>query len=77
MEAMLWSDPSDEPPEELREAQAMLRRARHRAGGRGGAALRGAGRGLSGARALPPPTTVASQLYPPLQPHMPDSRHAQ
>ncbi|GHF62014.1 hypothetical protein GCM10010218_49560 [Streptomyces mashuensis] len=24
---MLWSDPSDEPPEELREAQAMLRRA--------------------------------------------------
>ncbi|MEV4431877.1 hypothetical protein [Streptomyces sp. NPDC049585] len=27
MEVMLWSDPSDEPPEELREAQAMLRRA--------------------------------------------------
>ncbi|GHC70537.1 hypothetical protein GCM10010507_56750 [Streptomyces cinnamoneus] len=27
MGAMLWSDPSDEPPEELREAQAMLRRA--------------------------------------------------
>ncbi|MEU7132014.1 hypothetical protein [Streptomyces sp. NPDC046261] len=24
---MLWSDPSEEPPEELREAQAMLRRA--------------------------------------------------
>ncbi len=24
---MLWSDPSDEPPEDLREAQAMLRRA--------------------------------------------------
>ncbi|EME98505.1 MULTISPECIES: morphogenic membrane protein MmpB [Streptomyces] len=24
---MLWSDPSDEPPDELREAQAMLRRA--------------------------------------------------
>ncbi|WP_275126786.1 morphogenic membrane protein MmpB [Streptomyces sp. UNOB3_S3] len=24
---MLWSDPSDEPPEELREAQRMLRRA--------------------------------------------------
>ncbi|MFF4156425.1 morphogenic membrane protein MmpB [Streptomyces sp. NPDC001678] len=24
---MLWSDPSDEPPEELREAQLMLRRA--------------------------------------------------
>ncbi|GGR16087.1 hypothetical protein WEB32_21440 [Streptomyces netropsis] len=24
---MLWSDPPDEPPEELREAQAMLRRA--------------------------------------------------
>ncbi|MFI1969043.1 morphogenic membrane protein MmpB [Streptomyces cinnamoneus] len=24
---MLWYDPSDEPPEELREAQAMLRRA--------------------------------------------------
>ncbi|MEU5192299.1 hypothetical protein AB0G83_34940 [Streptomyces klenkii] len=24
---MLWSDPSNEPPEELREAQAMLRRA--------------------------------------------------
>ncbi|MFI2202247.1 morphogenic membrane protein MmpB [Streptomyces sp. NPDC020192] len=23
---MLWSDPKDEPPEELREAQAMLRR---------------------------------------------------
>ncbi|MFJ6746943.1 MULTISPECIES: morphogenic membrane protein MmpB [unclassified Streptomyces] len=23
---MLWSDPSDEPPEELREAQAKLRR---------------------------------------------------
>ncbi|MFJ8788067.1 morphogenic membrane protein MmpB [Streptomyces sp. NPDC102462] len=23
---MLWSDPEDEPPEELREAQAMLRR---------------------------------------------------
>ncbi|MBT2386937.1 hypothetical protein J7E86_25880 [Streptomyces sp. ISL-11] len=27
MEAMLWSDPPEEPPEELREAQAMLRRA--------------------------------------------------
>ncbi|GGX89036.1 hypothetical protein GCM10010324_38270 [Streptomyces hiroshimensis] len=27
MVGMLWSDPSDEPPEELREAQAMLRRA--------------------------------------------------
>ncbi len=27
MGAMLWSDPSNEPPEELREAQAMLRRA--------------------------------------------------
>nr|WP_209519046.1 hypothetical protein [Streptomyces syringium] len=27
MDSMLWSDPSDEPPEELREAQAMLRRA--------------------------------------------------
>ncbi|MFF3563387.1 morphogenic membrane protein MmpB [Streptomyces sp. NPDC002574] len=24
---MLWSDPSDEPPEEMRQAQAMLRRA--------------------------------------------------
>ncbi|MEV6671668.1 hypothetical protein [Streptomyces sp. NPDC051162] len=24
---MLWSDPPEEPPEELREAQAMLRRA--------------------------------------------------
>ncbi|MET8469811.1 hypothetical protein ABZY90_20990 [Streptomyces sp. NPDC006422] len=24
---MLWSDPDDEPPEELRETQAMLRRA--------------------------------------------------
>ncbi|MEE1939333.1 hypothetical protein V1L54_07885 [Streptomyces sp. TRM 70361] len=24
---MLWSDPADEPPEELRAAQAMLRRA--------------------------------------------------
>lgn len=24
---MLWSDPPDEPPEEMREAQAMLRRA--------------------------------------------------
>ncbi|WP_338699894.1 hypothetical protein V2W30_24890 [Streptomyces sp. Q6] len=24
---MLWSDPEDEPPEELREAQEMLRRA--------------------------------------------------
>jgi uncharacterized protein involved in exopolysaccharide biosynthesis len=24
---MLWSDPPDEPPEELRDAQAMLRRA--------------------------------------------------
>ncbi len=24
---MLWSDPPDEPPEELRRAQAMLRRA--------------------------------------------------
>ncbi|MDG4534382.1 hypothetical protein [Streptomyces sp. AV19] len=24
---MLWSDPSDKPPDELREAQAMLRRA--------------------------------------------------
>ncbi|MDI3390587.1 hypothetical protein QIS99_30990 [Streptomyces sp. B-S-A8] len=24
---MLWSDPKDEPPEELRETQAMLRRA--------------------------------------------------
>lgn len=23
---MLWSDPENEPPEELREAQAMLRR---------------------------------------------------
>ncbi len=23
---MLWSDPEDEPPEELRTAQAMLRR---------------------------------------------------
>ncbi|MFE9447131.1 morphogenic membrane protein MmpB [Streptomyces sp. NPDC006739] len=23
---MLWSDPEDEPPKELREAQAMLRR---------------------------------------------------
>ncbi|MEV6112123.1 hypothetical protein AB0L59_06270 [Streptomyces sp. NPDC052109] len=23
---MLWSDPEDEPPEELREAQNMLRR---------------------------------------------------
>ncbi|MET9291313.1 hypothetical protein [Streptomyces sp. NPDC003077] len=23
---MLWSDPPDEPPEELRQAQAMLRR---------------------------------------------------
>ncbi|WP_277994215.1 hypothetical protein [Streptomyces sp. MST-110588] len=23
---MLWSDPPDEPPEELRDAQAMLRR---------------------------------------------------
>ncbi len=27
MDPMLWSDPSNEPPEELREAQAMLRRA--------------------------------------------------
>ncbi|TVL88115.1 MULTISPECIES: hypothetical protein [unclassified Streptomyces] len=25
---MLWSDPLNEPPEELRQAQAMLRRAR-------------------------------------------------
>ncbi|WP_303332067.1 morphogenic membrane protein MmpB [Streptomyces sp. NA02950] len=25
---MLWSDPPEEPPEELRRAQAMLRRAR-------------------------------------------------
>ncbi|WP_281291554.1 morphogenic membrane protein MmpB [Streptomyces botrytidirepellens] len=25
---MLWSEPPDEPPEELRRAQAMLRRAR-------------------------------------------------
>lgn len=24
---MLWSDPENEPPEELREAQVMLRRA--------------------------------------------------
>ncbi|MGP3927564.1 morphogenic membrane protein MmpB [Streptomyces sp. 8N616] len=24
---MLWSDPTDEPPEELRQAEAMLRRA--------------------------------------------------
>ncbi|MDX3238072.1 hypothetical protein PV392_20780 [Streptomyces sp. ME03-5709C] len=24
---MLWSDPPDEPPEEMRQAQAMLRRA--------------------------------------------------
>ncbi|WP_329118057.1 morphogenic membrane protein MmpB [Streptomyces sp. NBC_01465] len=24
---MLWSDPKNEPPKELREAQAMLRRA--------------------------------------------------
>ncbi|MER5440219.1 hypothetical protein [Streptomyces sp. NPDC002790] len=24
---MLWSDPENEPPEELRETQAMLRRA--------------------------------------------------
>ncbi len=24
---VLWSDPDDEPPEELRETQAMLRRA--------------------------------------------------
>ncbi|WP_420802424.1 morphogenic membrane protein MmpB [Streptomyces taklimakanensis] len=24
---MLWSDPADEPPEELRTAQVMLRRA--------------------------------------------------
>ncbi|MFE7133746.1 morphogenic membrane protein MmpB [Streptomyces sp. NPDC057638] len=24
---MLWSDPKNEPPEELRETQAMLRRA--------------------------------------------------
>ncbi|MFM9372151.1 morphogenic membrane protein MmpB [Streptomyces sp. Da 82-17] len=24
---MLWSDPKDEPPEELRETQAMLKRA--------------------------------------------------
>ncbi|WP_275127068.1 morphogenic membrane protein MmpB [Streptomyces sp. UNOC14_S4] len=24
---MLWSDPPEEPPEELREVQAMLRRA--------------------------------------------------
>lgn len=23
---MLWSDPDDEPPQELRDAQAMLRR---------------------------------------------------
>ncbi|HZX38721.1 MAG TPA: hypothetical protein VFF37_10385 [Streptomyces sp.] len=23
---MLWSDPEDEPPEELRETQAMMRR---------------------------------------------------
>ncbi|MBB5117331.1 hypothetical protein GO002_33415 [Streptomyces eurocidicus] len=27
MEPMLWSDPPEDPPEELREAQAMLRRA--------------------------------------------------
>ncbi|KUL38614.1 hypothetical protein ADL22_17745 [Streptomyces sp. NRRL F-4489] len=26
IEVMLWSDPPDEPPEELREAQAKLRR---------------------------------------------------
>ncbi|MQY14875.1 hypothetical protein SRB5_50510 [Streptomyces sp. RB5] len=26
---MLWSDPSDEPPKELRDAQNMLRRASH------------------------------------------------
>ncbi|MEU4898984.1 hypothetical protein AB0B12_42910 [Streptomyces sp. NPDC044780] len=25
---MLWSEPPDEPPEELRRAEAMLRRAR-------------------------------------------------
>ncbi|WP_009997385.1 morphogenic membrane protein MmpB [Streptomyces clavuligerus] len=24
---MLWSDPEDEPPEEMRETQAMMRRA--------------------------------------------------
>ncbi|MCT9089491.1 hypothetical protein N4G70_11480 [Streptomyces sp. ASQP_92] len=24
---MLWSDPDDEPPKELRDAQAMMRRA--------------------------------------------------
>ncbi|MER0447904.1 morphogenic membrane protein MmpB [Streptomyces sp. NPDC006711] len=24
---MLWSDPKDEPPKELRDAQAMMRRA--------------------------------------------------
>ncbi|WP_431948873.1 morphogenic membrane protein MmpB [Actinacidiphila sp. bgisy167] len=24
---MLWSDPSEEPPDEMRQAQAMLRRA--------------------------------------------------
>ncbi|MEU5029901.1 hypothetical protein AB0H15_37160 [Streptomyces milbemycinicus] len=27
IECMLWSDPPDEPPEELRRAQDMLRRA--------------------------------------------------
>ncbi|MEU5422999.1 hypothetical protein [Streptomyces sp. NPDC020667] len=27
MDSMLWSDPPEEPPEELREVQAMLRRA--------------------------------------------------
>lgn len=27
MEDMLWSDPENEPPEELRETQAMMRRA--------------------------------------------------
>ena len=26
MEGMLWSDPENEPPEELREMQQMLRR---------------------------------------------------
>lgn len=26
MEGMLWSDPENEPPEELREMQEMLRR---------------------------------------------------
>lgn len=27
IEGMLWSDPEDEPPKELRDMQAMLRRA--------------------------------------------------